>query len=515
MKPVSTFLWELIHSLDPAEKTYFKRNFCSGAKDKIYLKLFTAIAAQKQYNEEALLQKLGPALNAGNMARQKNYLQQKITEALVQFDARQHPWHEIYDQIQLIRIYRQKRLYKEAFSLWKKAVANARHREAFALLNLLKTEFEKMIIFSHPEHGYEEILSVFKNNVITYQGYSELITLRDIYTESLFLRKKAHYEMDEAVRDRVRLLLDKVNQSDRFDHAQSFWFRHYYFMSKATLHYLLNQTGAALEFLQIVFQDWKTHTAFLETHGEFYIELLYMINYAGILEGAFGFVTNVFHDPLNDRITDKTHRAYFEAVKYLALNKIYNKTGRYEEVRSLVHFMKAQLGNWEIMLNDELNSTVNFSLGVGCFVLEQFSDAHYFIRKAITQFPDGNREEQVSVGQLLLLLSAWNLNQPRLYDNQYKATYNYFYKRKNKHSFETNLLQCLHRTFYITDQRKKTEIFLQTLTLLEHNQHDAVQQRAFAIFNFPGWLRSRISRVPYREYVVKKLKNDPSLTSTR
>lgn len=479
--------------------------------DTLYLRLFDALAAQKKYDEVQLLQKFKPALNPKNFAAQKNYLQKQLTTALVQYERILDPAKDIYSSIQLIRIYRKKGLYEEAFGIWKKAVVLAREQEAFAMLNLLKTEFEKMVIVSPAHAGQDELLQIFKQNVITYTEYAELITLRDIYTEILLLKKKTHFGQDTHLLGNIQALLARVNQMDPATPAHSFWYRHYYLMSKATLLYLLNDMEASLQLLKAHFLNWKKQAAYLSTHGEFYIELLYMINYAGILQGDYTYVNNVFNDPLNEQLTDPSHRAYFEVTRSLALNKIYNKTARYEDVKKLLTAMKKSYADWDTYLNEELNSTLCFSMGVGYFATEQYDDALYFTRRAITAYPKGTRDEHHVVGQLLLLLITYCMNHPRLFDAQYRTSYLFFYKRRKKQPFESAILQCLHRSFYMTENRKKNEEFQKALELIGQNRADRIQQRAFAIFNFEGWLKSRIQRISYRQYVEKKVKEEMAI----
>jgi hypothetical protein len=476
--------------------------------DPLYLRLFDALAAQKKYDEELLLEKFKPVLNPKNIAAQKNYLQKQLTTALVQYERILDPAKDIYSSIQLIRIYRKKGLYEEAFGIWKKAVVLAREQEAFAMLNLLKTEFEKMVIVSPAHAGQDELLQIFKQNVITYTEYAELITLRDIYTEVLLLKKKTHFGQDTHLLENIQSLLKRVNQMDPATPAHSFWYRHYYLMSKATLLYLLNEMEGSLQLLKAHFINWKKQAAYLSTHGEFYIELLYMINYAGILQGDFAYVNTVFNDPLNEQLTDPSHRTYFEVTRSLALNKIYNKTARYEDVKKLLTAMKKSYADWDPYLNEELNSTLCFSMGVGCFATEQYDDALYFTKRAITAYPKNTRDEHHVVGQLLLLLITWSLNNPRLFDAQYRTSYLFFYKRRKKEAFETAILQCLHRSFYMTENRKKNEEYQKALELIAQHKSDRIQQRAFSIFNFEGWLLSRVQRISYRQYVEKKVKEE-------
>ncbi len=513
MKASSDFLWHLIHSLSSNEKLFFKRNFSisKSLQQRLHIKLFDAIATQKKYAEAAILKKFHPELNKKNIASQKHYLQKQVCDALVQYDGRNNEANDIYNQILLIRVYRKKGLLDEAHSIWKKAVTKARKTESFALLNLLKTEFEKMILFSSTHTKYDELHSIFKGNVITYNEYSEMITLRDIYAETVLLKRKAHFDLDDALKEKITYLLEQVNKGRTATEGQSFWFRHYYYMSKATLLYLLNDIDGAMPLFQHVLTDWKNNTDYIKTHGEHYIELMYMINYAGILHGEYKYVTAAFNDDNNNLIEEPVQRANFEAIRYLALNKIYNKTAKYADVEKLVSVMKSKYSQWEPALNSDLNRTVNLSLGIGFFVLEHYDDALYFSKRAITYFKDGTREEHLAVAQILLLLITYNLNSSKLFDAQYRTTYTYFYKRKKKHPFETALVQCLHRTFYMTDSREKIEEYQKALLVFDENKNDVVQQMNFSIFNYPGWLISKVQRISYRQYVERKVKTEAAI----
>lgn len=507
MKTTSTFLWQLIHSLSSNEKLFFKRNFTAARSPapKIYFKLFAAIAAQKQYDEDALIKKLHPVITKKNLASQKHYLQQLVCNAVIEYDSRNNIGQEIYDQIQLIRIYRKKGLLDEAHAIWKKAVKKARQTESFALLNLLKTEFEKMILFSSLHTRYDELHFLFKTNAISYLEYADLISLRDIYAETILLKRKAHFDIDAPLKIKITTLLEQVEKYKNAMDSPSFWFRHYYYTSKATLCYLLNDIPTALALLKEVLPLWKKNTSFISTNGEYYVELLYMINYAGILQGNYTYVANSFNDKCNELIEEPVQRANFEAIKYLALNKIYNKTAHYDEVEKLLLFMKAKYQQWEPLLNSDMNRTVNLSLGIASFALEQYDNALYCIKRAITYYKDGTREEHLSVAQVLLLLITYCLNNSRLFDAQYRTTYTYFYKRKKKHPFETALIQCLHRSFYLKDNKSKIQEYQKALQVFEENKDDVVQQMTFSIFNYPGWLQSKAQRITYRRYVEMKV----------
>jgi hypothetical protein len=268
--------------------------------------------------------------------------------------------------------------------------------------------------------------------------------------------------------------------------------------------YLTHATGASLILIQDAVKDWWEHKAFIETDTEHYLELLYMVNYAGIMHRSYDYVEFVFNHKTNDLINDEVQKANFEMVKYLALNKVYNKTARYKEVAKLVQNMKEKYTRWEPLLNAELNRTICFSLGIACFVLDNYAESLQFIKRGITYFKDGTREEQFIFANLFLLLVLYNINNTKLFDAQYKSTYAYFHKKRKIDPFEKILMNCFHETFYLTSFREKSKLFQKAIDELDLNQGDDVQKQTLSIFNFHGWLLSQVQRISYKEYIQKK-----------
>lgn len=508
MKQPSDFLWLLVNSLTGTEKTFFKRNFTgAGGKGKTYLKLFDAIARQKKYNEAAILKKFSPDISKKNIAFQKHYLQEQVCDALVLYYSLNNDIQKIYKEIQMIRVYRKKGLLDKAHTNWKKAVVQARKTESFALLNMLKTEFEKMILISSTHISYDELYSLFIQSSMAYSDYADMITLRDIYAETVLLKRRSHFDIDERLKEKITLMLHKVESFSRAADSTSFWFRHYYLMCRATLLYLLNDTRKAFTLLTQAHQLWLKNSQFIRTHCEHYLELLYMINYAGILIGEFDYIRGAFTAEINDGIEDKVQRANFEAIKYVAFNRVYNKTANYAEVNRLIRHMKSQYRQWEPLLNTDMNKTVNLSLGIASFVLEQFDDALYFIRRGVDYFKDGTREEHTIVAQILLLLTTYCMNNARLFDSQYRNTYGFFHKREKKQPCEAALVQCLNRTFYMTDKKEKIKEYKKVLEITDKHKDNQLLQNTITIFNYPGWLSSRVLGLPYRQYVERKVKS--------
>ena len=168
--------------------------------------------------------------------------------------------------------------------------------------------------------------------------------------------------------------------------------------------------------------------------------------------------------------------------------------------------MKRGIAKWEPVLNDDLNLTIHVSLGIGCFVLDQYSESLNHFKKAAQLCRVGTRKDLAATTYILLLLVTYSMNNSKLFDAQYRATYAWFYKHKNKHIYESALVQCLHRSFYMPDMKDKLAEYQEALEILAAHRDDDVQKQTFNIFNFEGWLISRMQRITYRQYVEGKVK---------
>ena len=60
----------------------------------------------------------------------------------------------------------------------------------------------------------------------------------------------------------------------------------------------------------------------------------------------------------------------------------------------------------------------------------------------------------------------------------------------------------------MTDNKEKIKEYQKALQVFEQNKNDVVQQMTFSIFNYPGWLISKVQRITYRQYVELKVKTE-------
>ncbi len=123
----SDSLFQLIKSLSPAEKRYFKMNaaLMGPSENKNYIKLFTAIETlsrkSSDYDEKKLIQKLGTESFVTRIAFEKNHLFNLILISLQSFHANTSISNELKNEQQKIELLYNKALFHEALKRIKKA----------------------------------------------------------------------------------------------------------------------------------------------------------------------------------------------------------------------------------------------------------------------------------------------------------------------------------------------------------------------------------------------------------
>ncbi len=181
-------LYDLIHSLDKAEKRGFKlfiKQFNS-TKDKKYLILFDHIDKLKQPDEQLLIKLLqAKKYNTKYLAADKQYLNKIILKSLKNVDRNQFHYEKLLNELLTIQILYNKGLMSQGKKILKKAFDLANKHE---LVNFIPELLQWEKKFSPPSNTKE--LMRFKENIdFSLKRINETNQLDSLYYESLFLRK--------------------------------------------------------------------------------------------------------------------------------------------------------------------------------------------------------------------------------------------------------------------------------------------------------------------------------------
>lgn len=133
MKP-SDELSELIHSMSPSEKRYFKLQATTFKDDSHYLLLFDLIDKTTEIKDSVLREYLTKQGVTVSLSRLKNYLHQLIMKTLREYHLEHYPEFKIIEAYRDFRILKDRKLEKQAYKSLTKSVKLAKEYERYAYL---------------------------------------------------------------------------------------------------------------------------------------------------------------------------------------------------------------------------------------------------------------------------------------------------------------------------------------------------------------------------------------------
>lgn len=510
----SNNIWTLVHSLSSQEKLFFRRDYVKAyalqGTEPLYLKVFDLISKQSTYDEAKLLKQLAPALNAKNISYTKNYLYEQICDALLYFNNHDNTNARIFQQLSLVRIFREKGLYKAALKIWEHAIKEANKYELHPMIQMLKEEYRRLQLYSNPKASQKEMMKEYEEDSISADEHLRILQLQELSFHALLLRRKTHFRQSKEDKKTINTLLQNP-LLQKEPKSASFWHLHHYRMAKATLGYL-NNDATSYNYAYANIHAWQSKEYFIAHDCENYMEVLYIFYYTAILAKDYQHVIDVMQHSANKQIKGVAHKAYFETIRHLALNRVYNKLADYDKVKVLVKVMKDHIAGWEQYINTDLLRTLRLSVGISCFVLQDYENAFHYVKNATLLFNDDTRPEHYSFANLYLLIICFEMKDDYMFDIQYKSTYSYFYRHEKPLPFENAILQALHKTYKTKSFRSLQENFKELQTSLAITANDPVQQIVFSMFNVPVWIESKLNRVPYKDWVKRRVENELKVT---
>lgn len=127
-------LSELVHSMSPSEKRYFKLQAATFKDDSHYLLLFDLIDKREELSDTDLRQSLQQLGVTVSLSRLKNYLHQLIMKTLREYHLEHYPEFKIIEAYRDFKILKDRKLERQASKSLSKAVKLSKEYERYAYL---------------------------------------------------------------------------------------------------------------------------------------------------------------------------------------------------------------------------------------------------------------------------------------------------------------------------------------------------------------------------------------------
>lgn len=500
-------LHKLIKSLSQSEKRFFKiyaSRHVIGEQNN-YVRLFDAIALQKNYNEEAIKKKFENESFMNRFAAVKNYLHQLILKSMRSFHAGTTIDIELKEMLIDIDFLYQKGLYKQCQKLHSKAEQLAlKTDKKVRLLEILewKARIQQATNRdSQQEHFHKNVFieerTILQSIHLSMELKSEVLDIFNLIRKQGFARSQKELELiRDVIQKYQKLNYQTLNFNDKY---YLNYINTVYFTSSGDNQKSLSFTKRNIDLLESIPAKLR------EEEFEKYIVSLNNL------------VVNLVNLQKNNEI-----KPYLEKIRSLATHNIRENILLWITSYKLVLGVTIKSGDYELAgrIVEEINLGIDFyseKIPTSDLVLFKFNIAIvYFINnkhsKAIKTFNEiindndlSLRDDIQSFARIIRLIVFWEKGEEELLPYATLSTYRFLYKRKKLYKFESIVLRFIkEKVPHINTSGKQKAAFIELKNELEKQLIDPLEKKALDYFDFITWIESKISKKDFKTLAKEK-----------
>lgn len=432
-------LFQLIKSLSPSEKRYFKVN---GDSSSNYMQLFDAIDAQKDdYDENLLKQKYAKKPFVKYLSAEKKQLREQIMRQMRSFHAGRTVDNRINELLQDEMFYRDKGLNDLREKALLKAKELATNAERFHLLKeILKRQTAFVIEFEKKQLTEPVIELINEQKHLSIQQESEL----ELQTKNreLFSILRAGSDMkDPAIRNRVEMLFAEVERY-RTRVSRSFTLQCYYERANSNYYHLQRDFKNSFHHTRNEYELYQK-AEHLKTEDA----INYKICLANLMARALTAKENEWFRRALEELKSLPITSFNEEGEvfqniYFQEHLFYINHGEFEKAEALVPIIEEGLIKYEAKINHARKIAFQFNIMIMYFIMHRFKDALKWTEPILADTSE-IKQDQKFVTTLLLPIIHFELGHADLVESFTRSAYRYLQKKKRLHEFERLVVKYL------------------------------------------------------------------------
>lgn len=496
----STLLFELIKSLSKSEKRFFKifsKRHVIGDKNN-YVALFDAIERQKVYDESEIQKQFGEERFVKRLPVAKSYLYDLVLKSMNQYHAQNGVDNQVIDLCRQVVFLYEKNLYGQAMKQLHKANRLALEYEKISILpelcywhkKIMEAQFysgmqieDIELLHKEESEALEQIANLnhywllqaklyYQHNLKGIIRNSEdLGKIEDIYTSSLMKNE------ERALSYRAKILFNKIY---------------------STYFFILRDFDSCYRYVNKMVQLYEERPSFILKNALEYVQSLN--NLLNITQASQKKEETLIHlqklrDMMNDERYEKDEKLQlklFEAYYYHLLTVHLDQDdfkGGYSHVAEIESGFQKFNGSVDTM--GEL--MLHYHLFQICFGAKKFTDARNWVRKIIENEKSDIRQDILSFSRILNLMVLFELGDYSALNDEIVRTYKFLKKKDSTYRFETIVADYLKSLGRVKGSQELLDSFDSLRTELLVLADDPFEKKAFAYFDFIGWLERKIS----------------------
>jgi hypothetical protein len=503
----SDTLFQLIHSLEKAEKRHFKLYIkrSSTKEDLKIVQLFDAMDKLSDYDEKNLLKRL-PGIEKPQLSNLKTHLYKQILASLRLLKSADSIDLQLNENFDYAHILYKKGLFQQSLRILDRAKDMAKANQKFNFLAQVLA-LEKRIETLHITHSMQmraEQLSAESLEVIGKIDMVARLSNLALLVYSWYIKNgHARNEKDE---ERIREYLKEQLPVNAWE-QDGFYERLYLYQIYNWYAFIRQDFLMYYRYSQKWVDLFEEQPLMVRVETGHYIKALHnLLNAHFDLRNykKFEHTLRQFEAfALTDRVieNDNFRIQSFVYITTAKINQVF-MLGTFREGLLMVPAIEEKLAEYDLFIDRHRLLVLNYKIASLYFGSGDYATCIDYLQRIINDQADMRNDLQC-YARVLHLMAHYELGNFDLMESLTKSVYRFMAKRERLTKVEEEMFRFL-RTSFITSRnslKEEFEKFLQKIRQFEGNRFEA---RAFAYLDLVSWVESKVYRKPMSEIISEK-----------
>ncbi|MDB5247602.1 MAG: hypothetical protein JWQ40_1996 [Segetibacter sp.] len=504
---ISDTLFQLIHSLEKAEKRNFKLYIkrSSAKEDLKIIQLFDAIDKLPEYDEKVLLKKL-PSIEKPQLSNLKTHLYKQVLASLRLLKTTENIDLQLHEQLDYARILYNKGLYLQSLKILDKLkeLARSYNQDSF-LIQVIS--LEKKIETLHITRSMQD-----RADQLTAEA-NEINERRRIITQlsNLALQlyswyiKNGHARNEEDEKDIKKFFTE--NLPPEACKLKGFYERLYLCQSYCWYAFIRQDFLMYYRYTQKWVNLFHEENIMIGVETGHYIKGMHnLLNAHFDLRNfkQFEIALKQFEDFGSSDAANLHDNFRIQTFVYIYSAKInqHFMLGTFAEGLLLVPHIEEKLHQYALFLDTHRILVINYKIATLYFGNGDYGTSIDYLQRIINNNVDLRNDLQC-YARLLHLMAHFELGNFEIIEYLIKSVYRFMAKMQNLTVIEEEMFKFLRRSFHVSRKKLKPE-FEKFLSKIKQYEKSRFETRSFAYLDIISWVESKVYDKTMSEIIKAK-----------
>ncbi|MGN6297487.1 MAG: hypothetical protein ACTHM7_11950 [Ginsengibacter sp.] len=504
----SDTLFQLIHSLEKAEKRHFKLYIkrSSAKQDLKIIRLFDAIDRLSEYDEKTLLKSLKD-ISKSQLANLKAHLHKQLLASLRLLKTNENIDLKLSEHLDNARLLYNKGLKIQSLHILEKAKEMARTNQKMNFL-VQAVSLEKKIETLHITRSSADKTLLLAEESLQISGHIDRVTKLSNLALLLYrwYIQNGHARNVEDEKD-IRAFFKDNLPSD--SHAiNGFYEKLYLFQSYCWYAFIRQDFLMYYRYSQKWIDLYDENKNMISVETGHYIKGMHNLlnahfdlrNFKAFQKTLDQFEAFAKTPAARQHDNFRTHTSIY--INFARINQFLMK-GDFHEGIKIVPEVETKLKEYELFVDMHRILVFNYKFASLYFGAGEYEKAIDYLHKIINDNHQGLRNDLQCYARLMHLISHYEIGNEEILESLIKSVYRFFARMKNLTIVEEAIFTFLRHSFKVKSSLLKPELE-QFLKKIKHLEKNRFETRSFAYLDVISWVESKVYDKPMEEIIHEK-----------